>query len=376
MDRLADVEVQLVFQALDPRSKLRLSRCSRRLHVQGRLPVSWLHSPPVLLNCLPFVCEPPLANPDSLRLFTAPVRLVLRRRAGVTFGSPELTLQRIAALLVSLPNVRALDNVMTQGALKELASLLRLPAAQRLRSLCLMGLGFERFWGRADAVESLQIACALPELMELNIVHADDTLMQQHASLLIDAPALTSLHCSPPTWQRLVQLGFDRPLTTLQLHCRYAVRKPGEMSALLSVPALRRLRVLELHLFELSRPSSASLILSPSAAANVADDEWATIWQCHLSEVRSLHLVASGPPAALPLMLAHAQSVTLVRLQCRGFDAGGCALFIEGARALSVRCPWMSIELAVTLQPGVDAATVAIEHELGSRVRVITVEDG
>jgi hypothetical protein len=209
--------------------------------------------------------------------------------------------------------VRALDEVMTPSPSKKLAPLLRLPAAQILRSLCLIGLGIALCWDHADAVESLRLACALPELTELNIVHADESLMQVHGSVLLKATALTSLHCSTSTWQRLVQLGVDRPLSTLQLRCRWAFRKPGEMSALLAVPALRRLRVLVLQFFEFSRPSSALLAVSSSSATSAADvdAEWATIWHRHLIEVRSVHFVESGPPAALPLVLAHAKSVTL-----------------------------------------------------------------
>ena len=121
-------------------------------------------------------------------------------------------------------------------------------------------------------------------------------------------------------------------------------RPPGRPCA---APA--QLRILVLEFFEFSRPSSASLALSSSSAASAADvdDEWATIWQRHLIEVRSVHFIESGPPAALPLVLAHAKSVTLARLQCRTFDAGERALFIEGVRALSSLCPLMSIDLSV-----------------------------
>jgi hypothetical protein len=58
-------------------------------------------------------------------------------------------------------------------------------------------------------------------------------------------------------------------------------------------------------------------------------------------------------------------------------DAGERALFMDGARALSVLCPWMSIELAVALQPGEEGAGMVAweERELGPRVRVLTTED-
>ena len=190
MERLADVELQLVMHGLDARSLLQFARCSRPLLHAADHPFAWLHAS---LHILGWQVES-ASSPCS-----PPSRLLRHARLSVRFDNSRPTEQgniaveaqqfvdALRSLASPLHHLTCTDSTKPRISLQQWQQILGAPSARHLRTLhvvgCMYGLCFDD--------STVHAIARLPHLHTLVVercaAHPDMW------AALHSAPALTSL---------------------------------------------------------------------------------------------------------------------------------------------------------------------------------------
>ena len=231
LDMLAVVELQLVMQWLDLKSKLKAARCSRRLLQAASAPFAWKDSPPFIVVAW---SAANVRRIGALLLRVAPIQLRMR-----CLGLQSLLCVAAVPVLFGLGLTE-----LPESSLDDLPLLLQHLNCARLE---LLRLGRYRYlW---PTVDTMRLIARLPQLHTLEMFVPAGADGQALLQTLTDAPALTSVDI---TFTQLAQsevlLGTSTGIAGL---CRLSLRDlsfhSGAFLALCSSPNMRRLEHLQLH---------------------------------------------------------------------------------------------------------------------------------
>jgi hypothetical protein len=179
LDKLAVVELQLVLQFLDAKSKLKAARCSRRLLQSVSAPFAWRATPAFFMECR--------SAEDVKRTGTSLIR----------FAPIDLRCLGLTSLgaLLTVPHLFGLDLLETGVAVFDgLPQLLRHPSLTRLEWLWIE----ESLSSAEPSVEIMRAVAALPQLrtLDVSLQSAAGAVLQP----LVHAPALTDFTIRRNEW--------------------------------------------------------------------------------------------------------------------------------------------------------------------------------
>ena len=179
LDKLAVVELQLVMQFLDTKSKLKAARCCQRLLHAASGPFAWRDTPSFFVE---------IQSPADVECVCSSL---------IRFAPIDLQCTGLTSLggLLTVPHLWALDLMATGAAVfDELPQLLRHPSMARLAWLWI-----EESMASADqTVEIMRAVAALPQLrtLDVSLQSAAGPTLQP----LVHAPALTDLTIRRNEW--------------------------------------------------------------------------------------------------------------------------------------------------------------------------------
>jgi hypothetical protein len=303
MDRLANVELQLIMQQLECNELIAFARCNLRLIRLADSPSVWRHAT-LRLNLAQTTAA------GAAAASAAPSRLLRHARTCIDWASSSFSFPSAAIDALQSSNLR-LHEFDTSGCAEilplELHRILAHPQAQHLRVLRFHHQRCINSEERASAGETIRAIVALPHLHTLRLTHLGDGSEEAPLllSLLSSARSLTALD--------LEDVADGSPLmgqcaSLKHLTLRSPLLYGGRFLAFFTAPSMRQLESLSLHGFFAAQsfPGYPAVPLEDYTAA--------------FASLRSLHTLTLSDCFGLDVLLPHltaAASLRQISSRCR-----------------------------------------------------------
>jgi hypothetical protein len=316
---LASVEVQLVLQWLDTRSKVRAACSSKQLRAEARTPFAWQDTPPFVRN---------QAQVYSIYAREAGPLLPLARltlRWDPTIHSVDMDRMYYAPSLFGVDVSAADEDAVNTEELKQLLEY------DCVRELCELKLPpvreFEKYVGLRGlkVVYEQEVFALVAELTQLRSLSMPHEYSQHQIEPLLQLPPhLTELHCTVAVWQLFSEIQRQQ-IRRLHLHDGVFDTKSGAIT-LGGLADMAGLESLQLSNFA-PGPHAEEL--------PVAGDVFGKLTALHT-------LTLSASFQGKEALLQHVHRCPSLRLLCirwTGEEASSCDLSASSVRDFLLRCP-------------------------------------